>query len=60
MLQGELVEPLVAEAAAGQVSPSGGGQMLVMLQEAVRREIQPFVQRLDRLEERLGPEAGDD
>jgi ATP-dependent Clp protease ATP-binding subunit ClpC len=46
--------------AAGQLGPSGGGQMLAMLQEAVRREIQPFVQRLDRLEERLGPddEAG--
>jgi hypothetical protein len=24
------------------------------------REMQPFVQRLDRLEERLGPEDGDD
>ena len=30
--------------------------MLAMLQEAVRREIQPFAQRLDRLEERLGPD----
>ena len=28
-----------------------------MLREAIRREMQPFVQRLDRLEERLGPEA---
>ena len=42
--------------AAGQVGPSEGGHMLAMLQEAVRREIQPFAQRLDRLEERLGPD----
>lgn len=37
-------------------SPPGGGQMLATLREAVRQEMQPFVQRLDRLEERLGPE----
>jgi ATP-dependent Clp protease ATP-binding subunit ClpC len=37
-------------------SQPGGGQMLTMLREAVRQEMQPFVERLDRLEERLGPE----
>jgi ATP-dependent Clp protease ATP-binding subunit ClpA len=45
--------------AAGQASQPGqpgGGQMLTALREAVRREMQPFVERLDRLEERLGPD----
>jgi ATP-dependent Clp protease ATP-binding subunit ClpC len=54
-------EQAASQAAAGPVSqsgPSGGGQMLAMLREAMRREMQPFVQRLDRLEERLGPEDG--
>ena len=40
-------------------SQPGGGQMLAMLREAVRQEMQPFVQRLDRLEERLGPDDGE-
>jgi ATP-dependent Clp protease ATP-binding subunit ClpA len=54
-------EQAASQAAAGPASqsgPSGGGQMLAMLREAMRREMQPFVQRLDRLEERLGPEDG--
>jgi ATP-dependent Clp protease ATP-binding subunit ClpA len=53
-------EQAASQAAAGPASqpgPSGGGQMLAMLREAMRREMQPFVQRLDRLEERLGPEG---
>jgi ATP-dependent Clp protease ATP-binding subunit ClpA len=44
------------EQAASQASQPGGGQMLAMLREAVRREMQPFGERLDRLEERLGPD----
>jgi ATP-dependent Clp protease ATP-binding subunit ClpA len=32
-------------------------QVLAMLREAVRREMQPFAERLERLEERLGPEG---
>jgi hypothetical protein len=28
-----------------------------MLREAVRRELQPLAERLDRLEERLGPDG---
>ena len=54
-------EQAAGQAAAGPASqsgPPGGGQMLAMLREAMRREMQPFVQRLDRLEERLGPEDG--
>ena len=49
--------------AAGQASQAsqpgqpGAGQMLAMLREAVRREMQPFTERLERLEERLGPEG---
>jgi hypothetical protein len=31
--------------------------MLAMLRDAVRREMQPFTERLERLEERLGPEG---
>ena len=51
-------EQAASQAAAGPAAAgqSGGGQ-LAMLREAIRREMQPFVQRLDRLEERLGPEA---
>src|ERR1700761_1487253 len=45
-----------AASQANQAGQPGGGQMLVMLREAVRREMQPFVERLDRLEERLGPD----
>jgi ATP-dependent Clp protease ATP-binding subunit ClpC len=49
-----------AASQANQAGQPGGGQMLAMLREAVRREMQPFVERLDRLEERLGPDDGDD
>jgi hypothetical protein len=45
---------------ANQPGQAGGGQMLAALREAVRREMQPFVERLDRLEERLGPDEHDD
>jgi ATP-dependent Clp protease ATP-binding subunit ClpA len=41
----------------GQPGQPGAGQMLAMLREAVRREMQPFTERLERLEERLGPEG---
>jgi ATP-dependent Clp protease ATP-binding subunit ClpA len=51
-------EQAASQAAASPATQAGGGQ-LAMLREAIRREMQPFVQRLDRLEERLGPEAGD-
>jgi hypothetical protein len=44
-----------AASPANQPGQPGGGQMLTALREAVRREMQPFVERLDRLEERLGP-----
>lgn len=46
--------------AASQASQPGqpeAGPMLTMLREAVRREMQPFAERLGRLEERLGPEG---
>jgi ATP-dependent Clp protease ATP-binding subunit ClpA len=48
--------------AAGQANQPGqpGGQMLTALREAVRREMQPFVERLDRLEQRLGPDVQED
>ncbi|HEY1675156.1 MAG TPA: Clp protease N-terminal domain-containing protein [Streptosporangiaceae bacterium] len=42
---------------ASQPGQPGAGQMLAMLREAVRREMQPFTERLERLEERLGPEG---
>lgn len=42
---------------ANQPGQPGAGQMLTMLREAVRRELQPFSERLERLEERLGPEG---
>jgi hypothetical protein len=45
-----------AASQANQAGQPGGGQMLAMLREAVRREMQPFGERLDRLEERLGPD----
>jgi ATP-dependent Clp protease ATP-binding subunit ClpC len=32
-------------------------EVLTMLREAVRRELQPLAERLDRLEERIGPEG---
>ncbi len=41
---------------ANQPGQPGDGQMLTVLREAVRREMQPFVERLDRLEQRLGPD----
>ena len=41
----------------GRQGQPGAGQMLAMLREAVRREMQPFTERLERLEERLGPEG---
>jgi ATP-dependent Clp protease ATP-binding subunit ClpC len=41
---------------ANQPGPGGGAQMLTMLREAVRGELQPLAERLDRLEERLGPD----
>ena len=44
-----------AASQANQPSQPGAGQMLTMLREAVRRELQPFAERLERLEERLGP-----
>jgi ATP-dependent Clp protease ATP-binding subunit ClpA len=46
-----------AASQANQPGQPGAGQMLTMLREAVRREIQPFTERLERLEERLGPEG---
>jgi ATP-dependent Clp protease ATP-binding subunit ClpC len=46
-----------AASPASQVGQPGAGQMLAMLREAVRREMQPFTERLERLEERLGPEG---
>jgi ATP-dependent Clp protease ATP-binding subunit ClpA len=42
---------------ASQPGQPGAGPMLTMLREAVRREMQPFAERLERLEERLGPEG---
>ena len=44
---------------ASQPGQGGGAQVLTMLREAVRRELQPFAERLDRLEERLGPDEGE-
>ena len=44
---------------ANQLAPGGGAQMLTMLREAVRRELEPLAERLGRLEERLGPAEGD-
>lgn len=46
-----------AASQANQPGQPGAGQMLTMLREAVRRELQPFAERLERLEERLGPEG---
>jgi ATP-dependent Clp protease ATP-binding subunit ClpA len=46
-----------AASPANQPGQPGAGQMLTMLREAVRRELQPFAERLERLEERLGPEG---
>jgi ATP-dependent Clp protease ATP-binding subunit ClpA len=40
----------------GGAQQPGRAQLLTMLQETVRREMQPLTERLDRLEERLGPE----
>jgi ATP-dependent Clp protease ATP-binding subunit ClpA len=50
-------EPAASQ--SGQASPAGGGPMLAMLREAIQREMRPFAQRLDRLEERLGPGDGE-
>jgi ATP-dependent Clp protease ATP-binding subunit ClpC len=51
-----------AASQANQPGQPGGAQMLTVLREAVRREMHPFAERLDRLEERLRPDeqAGDD
>jgi ATP-dependent Clp protease ATP-binding subunit ClpA len=46
-----------AASQASQPGQPGAGQILAMLREAVRREMQPFAERLERLEERLGPEG---
>jgi ATP-dependent Clp protease ATP-binding subunit ClpA len=46
-----------AASQASQPGQPGAGPMLTMLREAVRREMQPFAERLERLEERLGPEG---
>jgi ATP-dependent Clp protease ATP-binding subunit ClpA len=46
-----------AASQANQPGQPGAGQMLTLLREAVRREMQPFAERLERLEERLGPEG---
>jgi ATP-dependent Clp protease ATP-binding subunit ClpA len=43
--------------AASQASQPGAGPMLAVLRDAVRQEMQPFTERLERLEERLGPEG---
>jgi ATP-dependent Clp protease ATP-binding subunit ClpA len=40
-------------------SPPGGGQLLAMLRDAIHRELQPFSERLDRLERRFGPDDGE-
>ena len=46
-----------AASPANQPGQPGAGPMLTMLREAVRREMQPFTERLERLEQRLGPEG---
>ncbi|HEY2281368.1 MAG TPA: Clp protease N-terminal domain-containing protein [Streptosporangiaceae bacterium] len=46
-----------AASPANQPGPPGAGPMLTLLREAVRREMQPFTERLERLEERLGPQG---
>ena len=43
-------------AQAAQDPGAQQSQLLTMLREAVRREMQPFTERLERLEERLGPD----
>ena len=48
-----------ARAAAAQTAAQAAAQppeVLTMLREAVRRELQPLTERLERLEQRLGPE----
>src|SRR6201996_1414730 len=49
-----------AEAARAATAPAGAQQpeVLTMLREAVRRELQPLAKRLNRLEERMGPDGG--
>jgi ATP-dependent Clp protease ATP-binding subunit ClpC len=44
-------------ARSGGAQQPGGSQLLTTLRETVRQELRPFAQRLDRLEERLGPEG---
>jgi ATP-dependent Clp protease ATP-binding subunit ClpA len=49
-----------ARAAAAQTAAQAAAQppeVLTMLREAVRRELQPLTERLERLEQRLGPEG---
>jgi ATP-dependent Clp protease ATP-binding subunit ClpC len=45
-----------AQAAQAPVAGARPPEPLAMLREAVRRELQPLAERLDRLEERMGPE----
>jgi ATP-dependent Clp protease ATP-binding subunit ClpA len=45
-----------AQAPAPAAQP-GGAQLLTMLRETIHHELQPFTERLDRLEERLGSEG---
>ena len=48
-----------ARAAAAQTAVQAGAQrpeVLTMLREAVRDALQPLTERLERLEQRLGPE----
>ncbi len=44
------------EARAGGAQPAASPAALKLLAEAVRREMQPFAERLERLEQRLGPD----
>jgi ATP-dependent Clp protease ATP-binding subunit ClpC len=46
-----------AQAAPAQAAAARQPELLAMLREAVRRELQPLAERLDRLEERRGPEG---
>jgi ATP-dependent Clp protease ATP-binding subunit ClpA len=48
-----------AQARAGGDQAAASPAALMLLAEAVRREMQPFVERLERLEQRLGPDSAD-
>jgi hypothetical protein len=43
--------------ARAQAATAEPPELLTMLREAIRREVQPLAERLDRLENRLGPEG---